>query len=55
MAPKTTYVTVKKAVMVPAPISSSIPLVAGTVNVLGQIVKSNGSQIRRMKIKLDFK
>lgn len=53
MVPKTTYVTVKKVIMVPAPVTSNIPIVEGTVNALGQIVTSNRSQIRRVVRRVD--
>lgn len=53
MVPKTTYVTVKKVIMVPAPVTSTMTVVNGTVNALGQIVTSNRSQIRRVIRRVD--
>lgn len=53
MVPKTTYVTVKKVIMVPAPIQSHMLVVNGTVNALGKIVTSNRSQIRRVIRRVD--
>jgi len=53
MVPKTTYVTVKKVIMVPAPVTSSMTIVEGTVNAVGQIVTSNRSQIRRVIRRVD--
>jgi hypothetical protein len=53
MVPKTTYITVEKIIMVPAPVKASMPIVKGTVNALGQIVTSNRSEIRRVVRRVD--
>jgi len=53
MVPKITYVTVEKVIMIPAPITANMPIVNGTVNALGQIVKYNRSQVRRTVRRID--
>jgi len=53
MVPKTTYVTVKKVIMVPAPVKPGMTIIEGTVNSLGQIITSNRSQIRRVIRRVD--
>lgn len=53
MVAKTTYVTIKKVIMVPASVTSNMIIVDGTVNALGQIITSNRSQIRRVVRRVD--
>jgi len=53
MVPKVTYVTVEKVVMVPAPVTSGLTVLNGSVNSLGKLVTSNRAQIRRVIRRVD--